>query len=83
MVMVFTLVSAAQDKLVELMDSIKEMQLEEQRRKEEEIKRQEEVGLFCDLLIRDNTQCVCVHCSKTSPVYPAMRIMLCVNRANV
>ena len=46
MVMVFTLVSAAQDKLVELMDSIKEMQLEEQRRKEEELKRQEEVGLF-------------------------------------
>ena len=44
MVMVFTLVSAAQDKLVELMDSIKEMQEKEKQQKEEELKRQEEVG---------------------------------------
>lgn len=43
MVMVFTLVSAAQDKLVELIESIKKMQQQEKQRKEEELKRQEEV----------------------------------------
>lgn len=43
MVMVFTLVSAAQDKLVELMDAMKDLQEQEKKREEEEKKRQEEV----------------------------------------
>ena len=50
MIMIFTLVSAAQDKLVELMDSIKEMHLQEKRRKEEELKRKEEVAHYIIML---------------------------------
>jgi len=44
MVMIFTLVSVAQDKLVELMDAKQKEQDEEKLRKELEIKRQEEVN---------------------------------------
>ncbi|XP_064404728.1 RWD domain-containing protein 1-like [Halichondria panicea] len=42
MVMIFTLVGMAQDKLVELMDSVKELQEQENRQKQEELKRKEE-----------------------------------------
>lgn len=45
MVMIFTLVGMAQDKLVELMDSVKELQEQENRQKQEELKRKEEVAI--------------------------------------
>ena len=45
MVMIFTLVSAAQEKLVEVMESMKELQEEERKRIEDDLKRQAEVSL--------------------------------------
>lgn len=62
MVMIFTLVSAAQEKLVEVMEAIKQLKEEEQKRIEAEIKRQTEVSS------RENNflDCSCLICGLTS-----------------
>ncbi len=43
MVMVFTLVSGAQDKLTEILDTLRQEREEREKEKEEELKRIEEV----------------------------------------
>ena len=50
MVMIFTLVSGAQDKLVEFLDALKKEREEEAKRKEEELQRIEEVCWYLELL---------------------------------